>query len=155
MKTSEILGNKFVIALNTEIANAIIEQMDRDKVNLGTNFIYDDENVFIDTITVGEKEYCLGLNLDIETWIENIQDDDFDTKFWYGGFNIQEGYENDFKVINEIIKNQTGKTIDELLKMKEVQASIINDFDEEIYEVLGDALESDEVCFDDENGWKF
>lgn len=164
MTTSEILNNKFVIALNSEIANAIYEQMDREKVASETNIIYDDENVFIDTITVDGKELPIGLNIDMNVWVENIQFDeecveDWTTKLWYGGFEIEKGYQNDFNMIEEVIKAQTGMTIDELLKMRETQESIINDYNlnEEIGEVLEETAEPDEITFDDdyENGWKF
>lgn len=164
MATSEILNNKFVIALNSEIANAIYEQMDRDKVASETNIIYDNEKVFIDTITVDGHELPVGMNIDMEVRVENVQFDeecveDWTTKLWYGDFEIEKGYQNDFNMIEEVIKVQTGMTIDELLKMCETQESIINDYNlnEEIGEVLEETAEPDEITFDDdyENGWKF
>lgn len=164
MTTTEILNNTFVIALNGEIAYEINEMMDMDNLLDYTNFICDDKGIFIDTITVNNKEYPVGMNINMEAWVDNVEFDereidDFTTKLWIGGFEIEKGYENDFNEVNEIIKKQTGKTIDEILKMKETAESIINDFqlNEQIYEVLEEWAEPDEVCFDDDldNDWKF
>lgn len=164
MTTTEILNNAFVIALNGEIAYEINEMMDMDNLLDYTNFICDDEGIFIDTITVNGKEYPVGMNINMEAWVDNVEFDereidDFTTKLWIGGFEIEKGYENDFNEVNEIIKKQTGKAIDEILKMKETAESIINDFqlNEQIYEVLEEWAEPDEVCFDDDldNDWKF
>ena len=164
MTTSEILNNAFVNALNAEIAYELNEMMDTDKLLDCTNFICDGEGIFIDTITINNKEYPVGMQINMEAWVDDVKFDegrvdDFTTKLWFGGFEINEGYENDFKTVNEIVKKQTGKTIDEILKMKETAESIINDYqlDEQIYEVLDEYAEPDEVCFDDDldNGWKF
>lgn len=164
MTTTEILDNAFVTALNGEIAYEINEMMDMDNLLDYTNFICDDKGIFIDTITVDNKEYPVGMNINMEAWVDNVEFDDreiddFTTKLWIGGFEIEKGYENDFNEVNEIIKKQTGKAIDEILKMKETAESIINDFQlkEQIYEVLEEWAEPDEVCFDDDldNDWKF
>jgi hypothetical protein len=164
MTTSEIFNNAFVNALNAEIAYNLNEMMDNDKLLNHENFICDDEGIFIDTITVDNKEYPVGMQINMEAWVDDVQFDesrvdDFNTKLWIGGFEINEGYENDFKTVNEIIKEQTGKTIVEILKMKSTAESIINDYqlNEQIYEVLDEYAEPDEVCFDDDldNGWKF
>lgn len=164
MNTTEILNNEFVNALNAEIAYEINEMMDNDKLLNCANFICDDEGIFIDTITVNDKEYPVGMQINMEAWVDDIkfdehEVDDFTTKLWFGGFEIDECYENDFNAVNEIIKKQTGKTIEEILKMEETAKSIINDYqlNEQIYEVLEEQAEPDEVCFDDgfENGWGF
>lgn len=164
MTTSKILNNEFVNALNAEIAYELNEMMDNDKLLDCENFICDDAGIFIDTITVNDKEYPVGMQINMEAWVDNIgfdgyEVDKFTTNLWFGGFEIDEGYENDFNTVNKIIKEQTGKTIDEILKMKETAESIIHDyqFEEQIYEVLEENAEPDEVCFDDdlENGWKF
>lgn len=164
MTTTEILNNAFVIALNGEIAYEINEMMDMDNLLDHTNFICEDKGIFIDTITVDNKEYPVGMNINMEAWVDNVEFDereidDFTTKLCIDGFEIEKGYENDFNEVNEIIKKQTGKAIDEILKMKETAESIINDFqlNEQIYEVLEEWAEPDEVCFDDDydDDWKF
>lgn len=164
MTTTEILNNEFVNALNAEIAYELNEMMDADKLLDCTNFICDDAGIFIDTITVNNKKYPVGIQINMEAWVDDIKFDeyevvDFTTKLWFGGFDIADGYENDFNTVNEIIKEQTGKTIAEILKMKETAESIINDYQlkEQIYEVLEEYAEPEEACFDDDldNGWKF
>lgn len=164
MTTSEILNNEFVNALNAEIAYELSEMMDNDKLLDCANFICGDAGLFIDTITVNNKEYPVGMQINMEAWVDDIKFDEYEvdgftTKLWFGGFEIDECYENDFNMVNEIIKEQTGKTIDEILKMKETAESIINDYQlkEQIYEVLEEQAEPDDVCFDDDldNGWKF